>query len=180
MEIVNHNTDPQLRPPNLFEKGFKAKTSTRMHYEAQVHVIQRQIGDLETLRVSMGLSARKMCQLLLVDPSAWTRWKSEGAPPHIWRALQWYFIIQEKIPGLTPQYFTGKDPEILHAEVLKKISQTGQSLSQEFSQELAIRNSELSQKISGLEGRVKQHRLMIWGLLAICIGLASALLVRQQ
>lgn len=64
-----------------------------------------------------------MAQLLMVDPSAWTRWtKSEDqAPPHIWRALQWYMIVQEKVPGLTAQYFIGKDPQILHLKALNHI-----------------------------------------------------------
>lgn len=85
----------------------KAKTSLRMVYEAQTLVIQKQIGDLESVRVRLGLSARKICQLLMVDPSAWNRWTRPGAsaPPHIWRALQWYMIVQEKLPGLTPQFF---------------------------------------------------------------------------
>ncbi len=84
-------------------------TSLRLQYEAQVQVIKNQIGTLEVVRGTLGLSQRKMCQLLLVDPSAWTRWTkaADGAPPHIWRALQWYMTLQQKIPGLTPEYFLG-------------------------------------------------------------------------
>ena len=91
------------------EIGPRSKTSLRMHYEAQVQVIQNQIGDLEKIRADLGLSQRKMAQLLLVDPSSWTRWVKQGdeAPPHIWRALQWYLTLREKIPGLTPNYFLG-------------------------------------------------------------------------
>ena len=181
MEIVNHNvisdTEEKLSPPEL---NLRTKTSTRMHYEAQVAVIQRQIGDLESLRASLGLSARKMCQLLLVDPSAWTRWKSEGAPPHIWRALQWYSILQERIPGLTPQYFTGKDPEVLHQEALKKLHQTGMDLSDEFSRELSLQNQVLSQKMERLERLQNQQRWMLWALASVCLVLASLLLFRGQ
>lgn len=88
-------------------------SSLRMSYEAEVRVIRRQIGSLEEVRLKLGLSARKMCQLLMVDPSSWSRWvrapSSElQAPPHIWRALQWYMIVQEKIPGLTAEYFVGR------------------------------------------------------------------------
>jgi hypothetical protein len=98
----------------------RAKTSTRIFYEAQVEVIKKQLGSLEKIRHDLGLSQRKMGQLLLVDPSAWTRWnrKDEEAPPHIWRALQWYMAMNEKIPGLTPQYFIGKDPQVLHQKTL--------------------------------------------------------------
>lgn len=105
------------------EEGVRSKTSTRIFYEAQVEVIKKQLGDLEKIRLNLGLSQRKMAQLLMVDPSAWTRWnrENEEAPPHIWRALQWYMALNEKIPGLTPQYFVGKDPQILHEKALQRI-----------------------------------------------------------
>lgn len=92
-------------------ESLPAKTSNRIFYEAQVEVIRKQVGDLEKIRLDLGLSQRKISQLLLVDPSAWTRWTKNGesAPPHIYRALQWYMTIKEKIPGLTPQYFIGRD-----------------------------------------------------------------------
>lgn len=101
----------------------RSKTSLRMHYEAQVQVIQNQIGNLEEIRGSLGLSQRKMAQLLLVDPSTWTRWTKNGdeAPPHIWRALQWYSALKEKIPGLTPQYFIGSNPQALHQKALREL-----------------------------------------------------------
>ena len=97
-------------PPLLrsdFESALRSKTSLRLIYEAQTQVIQKQIGDLESVREKLGLNARKICQLLMVDPSAWNRWTRPGhtAPPHIWRALQWYMIVQEKLPGLSPQFF---------------------------------------------------------------------------
>ena len=82
------------------------KGSNRLIVEAQVKIIQKQIGNLETIRAQLGLSQRKMAQLLLVDPSAWSRWcKDQSAPPIVWRSLQWYMALYEKIPGLTPQYF---------------------------------------------------------------------------
>ena len=101
----------------------RSKTSLRMHYEAQVSVIRDQIGNLEEIRASLGLSQRKMSQLLLVDPSTWTRWTKQGdeAPPHIWRALQWYSALKEKIPGLTPQYFIGSNPQALHQKALREL-----------------------------------------------------------
>ena len=46
----------------------------RMKYEAQVQVIRSRIGGLEVVRARLGLSQRKICQLLMVDPSAWNRW----------------------------------------------------------------------------------------------------------
>lgn len=78
----------------------RSKTSLRMKYEAEVLAFTKDHGDLESIRRQLGLSKRKMAQLLLVDPSAWTRWTSKGgeAPPHIFRALQWYLLLQEKHP----------------------------------------------------------------------------------
>lgn len=80
----------------------RSKSSLRMKYEAEVEVIKKTQGDLEKIRRTLGLSKRKMAQLLLVDPSAWTRWTSKNgeAPPHIYRALQWYLILQDKHPEL--------------------------------------------------------------------------------
>ena len=85
----------------------RSRSSNRMLYEAQVVAIQQQIGGLEQVREKLGLSQRKICQLLMVDPSAWTRWTgNEGsAPPHVWRALQWYFALKKEIPGLNENYF---------------------------------------------------------------------------
>lgn len=89
------------------EEKRRVKTPERMSYEAEVDVIKKQVGDLEEIRYRLGLSARKMAQLLLVDPSAWSRWtkKITQPPPHIYRALQWFLILQEKNPGFTPQVF---------------------------------------------------------------------------
>ncbi|MFS4459948.1 hypothetical protein [Bdellovibrio sp. HCB2-146] len=130
-------TEAQPIPPDLFENdvlnesfeeeevGPRSKTSLRMNYEAQVTVMRRQMGSLESVRLDLGLSQRKMAQLLMVDPSSWTRWTKQGdeAPPHIWRALQWYMVLREKIPGLTPHYFTGTNPQVLHQKALAELDQ---------------------------------------------------------
>ncbi|MBK7842626.1 MAG: hypothetical protein IPJ71_02865 [Bdellovibrionales bacterium] len=83
----------------------RSKTPLRLKYEAETAVIQKKIGHLEDIRNSLGLSRRKMAQLLLVDPSAWTRWtkNEDSAPPHIFRALQWYMALIDKQPGWHPQ-----------------------------------------------------------------------------
>lgn len=127
--------------------GPRSKTSLRMHYEAQVSVVQKQIGNLEEIRGSLGLSQRKMAQLLLVDPSTWTRWTKQGdeAPPHIWRALQWYMALREKIPGLTPQYFINTNPQVLHQKALQELelerqerTKNMENLSEHLSEKLQI------------------------------------------
>ncbi len=78
----------------------RSKSALRIKYEAEVEGIKESHGDLETIRRKLRLSKRKMAQLLLVDPSAWTRWtmKDGEAPPHVYRALQWYLLLQDKHP----------------------------------------------------------------------------------
>lgn len=85
----------------------RSKSAHRLTFEAQVKVLKERIGDLETIRRQLGLSQRKMTQLLMVDPSAWTRWTKPGedAPPHIYRALHWYLALNDKFPGLNPAIF---------------------------------------------------------------------------
>lgn len=170
----------------------RAKSSVRMHYEAQVEVIRKQLGDLEKIRETLGLSQRKICQLLMVDPSAWTRWtkRNENPPPHIYRALQWYMILQEKLPGLTPQYFVGKDPEILHQSALRKIEAESQkrlefedavaiqSLQLENRiKDLTLRNQALEKTNESLQGEVRDLKARsVWIILSFCVlGLAVGL-----
>lgn len=159
--------------PPIFSGDDKVKTSQRLHYEAQVEVIKKQLGDLEKIRLTLGLSQRKMSQLLLVDPSAWTRWTRKGdpAPPHVWRALQWYMLIQEKIPGLTPQYFVGKDPEILHQQAVSLLHknkheniQKWQHLENKWGEEmhqLKLENASLLKRIDSVYGELERSRRII-------------------
>lgn len=74
------------------------KSSLRMQYEAETKVFRDQHGGLENIREKLGFSRRKMCQLLLVDPSAWTRWMKDESkvPPHIYRSLEWFLALNQK------------------------------------------------------------------------------------
>ena len=102
------DTISELTKKTLDKAGFtRARSSLRQRYEAEAKVIERRIGGLEKARESLGLSQRKMAQLLLVDPSAWTRWTQteSGAPPHVWRALAWYLALQEKYPALDAAFW---------------------------------------------------------------------------
>jgi len=101
MDLDRHGAgEPQAQSDGLFSSEKRVKSAARMTYEAEVKFLRETNGDLETIRLKLGLSRRKMCQLLLVDPSAWTRWTAEGgeAPPHIYRALDWYLAGMEKDP----------------------------------------------------------------------------------
>lgn len=79
----------------------RAKTSLRLKYEAESRVGLQKLGGLEGFRTQMGLSQRQICQLLLVDPSAWTRWSRDESkvPPHVVRALEWYMALERKEPA---------------------------------------------------------------------------------
>ena len=183
-------TEVQPIPPDLFENdvlnesleegeiGPRSKTSLRMNYEAQVTVMRRQMGSLEAVRLDLGLSQRKMAQLLMVDPSSWTRWTKQGdeAPPHLWRALQWSMALREKIPGLTPHYFTGTNPQVLYQKALAELDQErDQRLQQQafLEQKLDILLSEKANLESNLERfkkDLKFHRKMsiFFLLLSLC------------
>ena len=71
----------------------------RMRYAAETKIFRAQYGGLEDIRQKLGFSRRKMCQLLLVDPSAWTRWMKDESrvPPHVYRALEWYLALEQKM-----------------------------------------------------------------------------------
>lgn len=75
------------------------KSALRMRYAAETKVFKDQHGGLENIRQKLGFSRRKMCQLLLVDPSAWTRWMKDEAkvPPHVYRSLEWYLALNYKM-----------------------------------------------------------------------------------
>jgi hypothetical protein len=92
MEITTGRNDdrvPLIQQPSISNR---AKTSLRLKYEAETQVFKKEMGSLEEVRIKLGFSRRKICQLLMVDPSAWTRWTADNndAPPHIYRSLKWY------------------------------------------------------------------------------------------
>lgn len=97
-------SSPTLTVP---EGGARARTSLRLQYEAEATVIKKQLGDLETIRGTLGLSQKRIAQILMVDPSAWTRWTrlNHRVPPHVYRTLELYFLAKEKLPGILQNYF---------------------------------------------------------------------------
>jgi transcriptional regulator with XRE-family HTH domain len=94
--------DPSNTPLNSSSSAPRILSSQKMRYEAEVSLIKKKWGSLEEIRKTLGMSQRKMCQLLMVDPSAWTRWSRSqtDAPPHIYRSLNWFLLLQEKDPSL--------------------------------------------------------------------------------
>lgn len=71
----------------------RPKSEKRLRYDEVVQGIREKHGSLEEMRKRLGYSQKQMSELLLVDPSAWTRWVKDGesAPAHIYQALAWYF-----------------------------------------------------------------------------------------
>lgn len=97
---LDQNLSGSLGEPHqgFLDSGKTTKTPLRMLYAAETQVFKAQYGNLENIRQKLGFSRRKMCQLLLVDPSAWTRWcKDESkVPPHVYRALEWFLALNQK------------------------------------------------------------------------------------
>jgi transcriptional regulator with XRE-family HTH domain len=116
------------QPPGIRENStsdspsdlnLRMKSSLRMEYEAKAKRIQKQLGGLKGVQERLALSQRALAKLLMVDPSTWSRWvKNEDLiPPHIWRALEWYLALEEKVPGLSPAHFLLKSQEDYRKEV---------------------------------------------------------------
>ncbi len=85
-------------------------------YENERDSIKETIGDLEQIRLSLGLSRRKICQLLLVDPSSWTRWTQSDAPTYIYRSLSWLLALMEK-EGKTLDLLTLVNQKRVHTDL---------------------------------------------------------------
>jgi transcriptional regulator with XRE-family HTH domain len=107
-----------------FSEALRAKSALRLKYEAETEIIRRKLGDLEAIRSQLGLSQRKMAQLLLVDPSAWTRWTKGGekAPPHVYRMLQWYLALEEKYPALDVNFWLSTVAQVSSDSKIPEIS----------------------------------------------------------
>lgn len=137
----------------------RARSSLRQRYEAEARVIERRIGGLEQAREMLGLSQRKMAQLLLVDPSAWTRWtqSEQGAPPHVWRALAWYLALQEKYPALDAAFWlqgvARSTGPALDERISKNISENADEIraAKLHTRALEIKIQELSREIARLQ-----------------------------
>lgn len=123
MEIIDATTQPsesnqknpdiEVNSRGLSSRDFNMKTAA---------LIKSQIGDIEEVRKSLGLSQRKMCQLLLIDPSTWSRWvtgKTEP-PPYVYRMLQWGLAVMERYPETHPLANYEKFEQLKKSEELAK------------------------------------------------------------
>lgn len=159
----------------------RAKSSLRLQYEAEKEVLRAQLGSLEQIREQLGLSQRKMAQLLMVDPSAWTRWiqNEERVPPHVYRSLQWYLRLIEDQPQWHPQqsfrpHLEAQQPHIQkewdHMQINWEKS-LEKFRSQRFELEAVIRDSETSwsREKQRLEAKIekKDMSLATWKMIVI-------------
>lgn len=145
----------------------RSKSSLRIKYEAEVQAVKKTYGDLEDIRRQLRLSKRKMAQLLLVDPSAWTRWTSEGgeAPPHIYRTLQWYLLLQEKHPEFkssvwlnsvaTPQ-MSAHEVDNLKKSVLAQTESEIKNLSRGFFSERLSEEEKLQKELKKSQAHISR------------------------
>lgn len=149
---------PQEMTANIVENtpSARARSSLRQRYEAEARVIERRIGGLEKAREMLGLSQRKMAQLLLVDPSAWTRWThvdQGGAPPHVWRALGWFLALQDKYPALDATFWL---QGVVRTADGDRISQNADEIrsARLHTRSLEIKIQDLSREIANLQQQV--------------------------
>jgi transcriptional regulator with XRE-family HTH domain len=138
------------------------KLNLRQRYLLERDRIRQEIGDLNRIREKLGLSQRKLCQLLLVDPSAWTRWIKSEAPPHIYQALKWLLELKTSKPEITEP--RNLESRIDHTQAkLAEVERQVQTLEREKTSLLyanrntpaGISNSELTQAAMALEDRFK-------------------------
>jgi transcriptional regulator with XRE-family HTH domain len=167
--------DPSTGPSR---QDLRKKTSLRRKYEAEKQSLEKQLGSLEDIRARLGLSQRKMAQLLMVDPSAWTRWIKEPSkvPPHVYRSLQWYLELTEKRPQWSPENSFGPLTQKLNQKIDETFSGDQGRLQQELaalrheqevrSRQIAALQESLDEKTQSFAEKVdnKDTALAIWKL----------------
>lgn len=95
---LNQEKREAFRPPNKdpienYDSNISAVDKQRLHLE----FLKKSIGPLEHLRHRLGLSQRKMSELLLADPTSWSRWikKPDSMPSTIYQSLFWYLQLRK-------------------------------------------------------------------------------------
>lgn len=165
------------------KENLKSKSSLRMRYEAEASVIKKKLGNLDDIRTVLGLSQRKICQLLLVDPSAWTRWtrQNESAPPHIYRMLQWYLALEGKYPALDAGFWlsavsrSGSDDLI--ADQSREILRLRQAIDKLNHEILELRVEQGAQNLTRQKDAQHFKRMVRKVLLAVLLGGAILLII---
>jgi transcriptional regulator with XRE-family HTH domain len=134
----------------------RAKPTLREKYFLERELIRREIGGLDQIREQLGLSQRRLCQLLLVDPSAWTRWVKSEAPPHIYQALRWLTMLKKVSPDMAAPRDLASRVDLIQTSTQTKFRQLEDNVAL-LERELAIRHSDVQvqDKIAKLEERLQ-------------------------
>lgn len=90
--FLNANAESALQP--------QKRIKLRDKYILERELIKKEFGSLNQILEKLGISQRRACQLLLVDPSAWTRWNKSEAPPHVYQALKWLLHLKDLKPQM--------------------------------------------------------------------------------
>lgn len=160
-------------------------SSLRIKYAAEVQLIIQKWGRLEDIRKTLGLSQRKICQLLLVDPSAWTRWTrsadADEAPPHIFRALSWYLLLLDKSPELSPYVFLQNvaRPQIPENEIRKVTERISDDFKRSLDNQKDLKYELLLNEVSELQRVNQLQRTWLIAISAI-IGLLAVGAIAQR
>jgi len=133
------------------------KTNLRQQYFLERELIRHEIGDLTQIQQKLGLSQRRLCKLLLVDPSAWTRWLKKGAPPHIYQALRWLVKLQETHPQIVGQGDLADRMDLIQSDTQTKIRALEEQVSQ-LERELAQKNSASDLELAQFALRAQEQR----------------------
>ncbi len=89
-----------LKDMEIEDSSKKSDLKLRDRYLLERDRIKNQLGELPQILEALGVNQRRACQLLLVDPSAWTRWNKTEAPPHIYQALKWLVMLKKTNPNM--------------------------------------------------------------------------------
>ncbi len=160
-------------------------SSLRIKYAAEVQLIIHKWGRLEDIRKTLGLSQRKICQLLLVDPSAWTRWtrspNNDEAPPHIFRALSWYLLLLDKSPELSPYVFLQNvaRPQIPENEIRKVTERISDDFKRSLGTQKDLKYELLLNEVSELQNVNRLQRTWLIGV-SVTIGLLFIGVIAQR
>jgi len=106
----------------------KNTATLREKYLQEKERILNEIGSLDQVLQTLGLSQRRACQLLLVDPSAWTRWSKTGAPPHIYQALSWLLQLKKLNPEAVAPTDIGTRVDFIQSKTDAKIKELERSI----------------------------------------------------
>lgn len=107
------------------ENNHRPKSERRLRYDRRVLELIEKNGSLEKIRAGLGLSQKQICELLMVDASAWSRWlkDKESAPHHVHQALDWYLGARrqnEAIESSIEVETLRKEVVVLSAELKKQ------------------------------------------------------------